>query len=310
MQRSMWQRVVVAAMVVLSLTGVACGKKKAATKKKGEAIDTALHDALPAAIKKAGFLRVGSDIEYPPVESFAADGKTPQGIDVELAIAIARKLGLKLRFENDTDFAGIITALQAGRFDIIMSAMNDTAERRGKGVHFIDYFTAGTSILVAKGNPQHITSLDSLCGKTVAVQKGTTQETDTIPGQQPKCTAAKQPKITVIAPEKATDALLQVKSGRAVAALEDSPVAAYDSKTSGGGNDFQVVGDILDVGRYGIAVPATCANPCADANAPKQLLDAVRGALKDIIADGTYDRVLANFGAQSGALKTAAVDGG
>jgi polar amino acid transport system substrate-binding protein len=179
--------------------------------------------------------------------------------------------------------------------------MNDTAERRGKGVDFIDYFRAGTSVLGKKGNPQNIQSLDDLCGKTVAVQKGTVQETDIHASQQSKCTAAGKPKIDVLTFEKDTDALQQVKTGRAVADPEDFPVAAYNQKISGNGNDFQVVGTPgFEVGQYGIAVPKE----------QTKLRDALRAALKAVIADGTYDRILKKWNVTGGALKAAPLNGG
>jgi polar amino acid transport system substrate-binding protein len=212
---------------------------------------------------------------------------------------MAGQLGVKATFVNDTDFAGIIGALKSGRFDIVMSSMNDTEERRGNGVDFVDYFIAGTSLLVKKGNPEKITSLDDLCGKTVAVQKGTTQETDSLPAAIKKCTDAKKDTIKVLAFEKDTDALQQVKIGRASAIAEDSPVAAYNAKTSGNGADFEVTGEITDVGQYGIAVPTD----------NTKLRDAMQAALKAIIANGTYDKILAKWGVSSGALKTAAING-
>jgi polar amino acid transport system substrate-binding protein len=288
--------------VALTIGAAACGDEK---KESGggssptTTSDAPLADLLPADIAKAGQIKVGSDIEYPPVESFKEGTQTPEGIDIDLANAMGEQLGVSIKFVNDTDFAGIISALKSGRFDIIMSAMNDTAERRGNGVDFIDYFTAGTAILVKKGNPEQIKGLDDLCGKTVAVQKGTVQETDTLPPQSKKCTDAKKGAITVLPFEKDTDALQQVKIGRAVAIVEDSPVASFNAKTSGGGADFEVTGDITDVGQYGIAVPKE----------NTKLRDALQAALKAIIADGTYDKVLAKWGATAGALKTAAING-
>jgi polar amino acid transport system substrate-binding protein len=288
--------------VALAASIAACGKSKNDNPTVGGGTATTASGArakLPDAIIKAGEIKVGSDIEYPPVEFFKEGTQEPQGLDVDIANALGKKLGVKVTFVNDTDFAGIISALKAGRFDIIMSAMNDTAERRGKGVDLIDYFTAGTSILVTKGNPRKISSLDDLCGKAVAVQKGTTQETATLPAQKKKCTDAKKGDITVLSFEKDTDALQQVKIGRAAAIVEDSPVALYNAKTAGGGADFETTGAPTDVAMYGIAVPKE----------NTQLRDALRAALKAIIADGTYERVLDTWGVGSGALKTASLNG-
>jgi polar amino acid transport system substrate-binding protein len=245
-------------------------------------------------------LRVGSDIEYAPIEFYKENSQEAQGLDVDLAQALGAKLGMTVTFINDTDFAGIIGALRTGRFDIVMSAMNDTAERRGKGVDFIDYFRAGSSILVQKGNPKQVKGLDDLCGATVAVQKGTTQDTDILTPHEAKCRAA-GPVLTVLRFEKDVDALQQVKNGRAVANLEDFPVAAYNAATSGGGADFDVIPQqVGDVGVYGIAVPT-------DNGA---LRDRLRDALRAIIDDGTYDRILTRWNVSAGALKTAAVNGG
>jgi polar amino acid transport system substrate-binding protein len=92
-----------------------------------------------------------------------------------------------------------------------------------------------------------------------------------------------------------------VKNGRAVADLEDFPVAAYNASTSGGGADFDVVpGQVGDVGSYGIAVPST----------NKALRDSLQAALGAIIKDGTYDKILARWNVSAGALKTAPVNGG
>lgn len=252
---------------------------------------------LPASIQQSKQIKVGSDVAYAPVEFFKEGTQEVQGIDWDLAQALGSKLGVKFTFSNTT-FDGIIPALKAKRFDIIMSAMSDTPERQ-KQVDFVDYFNAGTSILVKKGNPEGIQSLDDLCGKTIALQKGTTQ-VDVATEQQGKCTAAGKPKINVLTYDKDTDAQLQVRSGRAIADMNDFPVAAYAAKTLGGGNEFEVVGEQIGAGPYGIGVLKD----------NTQLRDALQGALKALIADGTYDQILQKWNVTKGALKTAAINGG
>jgi polar amino acid transport system substrate-binding protein len=280
----------------------ACGSssKPAASGSSTTTASGSLLSKLPADIQSSKEIKVGSDIEYAPIEFFKEGTEEVQGVDYDLAQAMGAKLGVKMTFVNDTDFAGIILAMQSGRFDIIMSAMNDNAERRGKGVDFIDYFSAGSGIIVAKGNPNGITSLADLCGQTVAVQKGTVQDTDIITPQIKTCDTAGK-KLVVLRFEKDSDALQQVKNGRAVANFEDFPVAAYNAKTAGGGNDFEVVEtQVGEVGSYGIAVSAK----------DTQLRDALQAALQAVIADGTYDQILATWGVEKGALKTAALNGG
>ncbi len=259
--------------------------------------DAALAAKLPAAVASAGVVKVGSDVSYAPVEFFDTDGKTVTGIDPDLAKAVGDKLGVRFEFTNAT-FDGLIPAVQSKRFDIVWSAMSDTKDRQAK-LDFVDYFNAGTSILVKKGNPEKINSLDDLCGKTVALQRGTTQE-DVATKQQDACKTAGKPAINVLPFDKDTDALTQIKSGRAVADVNDFPVAAYNAKTSGGGNDFQVVGEQIAAGPYGVGLRKE----------DTQLRDAVQGALNAIIADGTYDKVLAKWNVEKGSLKQAAINGG
>jgi polar amino acid transport system substrate-binding protein len=294
--------VTVAAALIAS--AAACGSSAKSGSSGGTttapAGSAALFSKLPASIQASKQIKVGSDIEYAPIEFFKVGTQQTQGVDYDLGQALGQKLGVKVTFIDDTDFAGIIGALQAGRFDIIMSAMNDTAARRAKGADFIDYFTAGTSILVQKGNPKGIKTLDDLCGQTVAVQKGTVQDTDLLTPQVAKCKSTAKP-LNVLRFEKDTDALQQVKNGRAIANLEDFPVAAYNARTSGGGNDFEAV-DVPGIGPgdYGIAV----------LKSNTTLRDAVQAALKAVIADGTYDQILAKWNVTAGALKTAAINAG
>ena len=271
--------------------GAATGTSPTAT-----ASGAPLAEALPQAVRDAGVLKVGSDIAYAPVEFFDTDGKTVMGIDPDIAKAMESQLGIRFEFQNGT-FDGLITSLRSKRIDLVMSALSDTPERQ-KLVDFVDYFTAGTSILVKKGNPEKITGLDDFCGKTIALQRGTTQE-DVAKAQAAKCKAAGKP-LKVLAFDRDTEALLQVKQGRAVADMNDFPVAAYNAKISGGGNDFEVVGEQIEAGPYGIGVRKE----------DTQLRDALQKALQAIIDNGEYAKVLEKWNVAQGAVTTATVNGG
>src|SRR5207237_1176146 len=124
----------------------------------------------PANIARAGKIVFCSDISYPPEEFFK--GRTVMGSDVDIGKDVARRMGVKAEFAN-TGFDGIIAALLADKCDAIISGMNDNADRR-KQVDFVDYLSVGQSVMVQKGNPAHIRSLNDLSGKTVGVEVGTT----------------------------------------------------------------------------------------------------------------------------------------
>ncbi|PRH80081.1 atrA protein [Streptomyces solincola] len=265
-----------------------------------------LFDKLPKKYQDAGKIKVGTDAAYAPME-FEEGGKIV-GIDPDIAAAIGKQLGVTFEFTSGT-FDGLISSLNTGRQDLVMSAMSDTKARQeglddtgkkvGKGVDFVDYFTSGVSLLVKKGNPEKITTLDDLCGKKVAVQRGTIYE-DTFKKQAKTCESGKKGKLTIEAFDTDAEAQTRVKSGGAVADLNDYPVAAHIAKTAGGGNDFEVAGGQLDAGPFGIAVAK--GNP--------ELRDAVKAALDAIIKNGEYAKVLEKWDVKNSAVTEATVNGG
>src|SRR3990172_5214414 len=119
-----------------------------------------------------GKLLIGSDIAYAPLEFYQTGTETPDGLDVDLAKAIAEALGVEGEFLN-TGFDGAIAALNTDEFDAVMSAMTIDADR-SKLVDFVPYLNVGVGIVVPAGNPNSIGGLDDLCGLTVAVQLGPT----------------------------------------------------------------------------------------------------------------------------------------
>jgi polar amino acid transport system substrate-binding protein len=175
--------------------------------------------------------------------------------------------------------------------------LDDDGKKIGKGVDFVDYYTSGVSLVVKKGNPQGIKSLADVCGKQVAVQRGTVYET-TFKNQAKKCPAGK--KLSIQSFDTDAEAQTRVKAGGAVADLNDSPVAAYLAKTSGGGKDFDVVGDQIGGGPFGIAVSKDNSG----------LRDALKQALDAIIADGSYKKVLEKWDVTDSAVDKAVLNGG
>ncbi|MFJ8043038.1 ABC transporter substrate-binding protein [Kitasatospora sp. NPDC096147] len=284
-----------ALIATASLVLTACGDdKKDDTTAAGSSAP--LYSKLPADIQKAGVVKVGSEVAYAPVEY--KDGGKITGIDPDLADALGKQLGVKFQIQ-DAGFDTLITSLSTKRIDLIMSAMTDNKDRQGKGVDFVDYFKAGTSILVQKGNPKGIKSLDDLCGQTVALQKATVNE-ETAQAQSEKCKTAGKPEITIQGYEHDGEALLKLKSGAAVADLNDYPVAAYNAQTSGGGKDFEVVGEQIDPGLYGIGV----------AKDNTQLRDAVKAGIEALIANGEYAKILDKYNVKLGAVDSVTVNGG
>ncbi|WP_055610357.1 ABC transporter substrate-binding protein [Streptomyces phaeochromogenes] len=265
-----------------------------------------LADQLPKAVRDKGVIKVGSDIAYAPVEFKDDSGKTV-GIDPDLADAMGKQLGVKFEFENGT-FDTLLTGLRSKRYDIAMSAMTDTKDRQegidadtgkkvGEGVDFLDYFTAGVSIYTKQGDDQGIKTWDDLCGKKIVVQRNTVSN-DLAKDQAKKCPAGK--KLSIEAFDNDQQAQTRLRAGGADAGSSDFPVAAYAAKTSGGGKDFVVVGDQVEAAPYGIAI----------AKSNTELRDALKAALDAIIKNGEYDKIIAKWGVEAGAVKEATLNGG
>ncbi|MCA6093761.1 ABC transporter substrate-binding protein [Streptomyces sp. SCA3-4] len=294
----------------LLLTGCGDQRDKTTTGNGAESArgsDAPLYGKLPKRIQDSKLLKVGSDIAYPPVE-FKKDGKTV-GIDPDIAAALGKQLGVKVEFNNGT-FDALLTGLRSKRYDIAMSAMTDTKDRQegidpktkkkvAEGVDFVDYFNAGVSIYTKKGDTKDIKGWEDLCGKKIAVQRGTVSH-DLAKSQSEKCEKDEKDAIGIEAFDTDLEAQTRLKAGGVDAVSSDFPVAAYAVKTSGGGNDFETVGEQVEAAPYGIAV--------AKDNA--QLRDALKEALEAIIKNGEYEKVVKTWGVDAGAVKEAKINGG
>lgn len=270
-----WFRLVwLAAAVAAALTlFVACGDDE-----EEEAAIPELED---------GVLKVGSDIAYAPIEFFEEGTQNPQGLDIDLANALAEELGVEAEFEN-TGFDGIIGALNASRFDILMSAMTVTEERE-KEIDFIPYFRAGTDILVAKGNPKNISGIEDLSGLTVGVQIGTIQ-VDQLQAANEQLSADGKPEINVLTFDQNPLAVEQLRTGRADAVIADSPVVANDARLSDG--ELEALGLAIEAAPYGIGVRKESA----------ELKAALEEALQTLTENGTYEEILSEWGLEGGAI--------
>ena len=270
---------IIAAAAVLAAAAAGCGSggDKAAS----------------SAAKSAGVVRVATDATFPPFEYMGADNQSMQGFDIDLGNELGKRLGSRVQFAQ-LSFDGLIPALRGGRYDLIMAGMADLPERE-RQVDFVNYFRSGLGILVKKGNPEGISSLADLCGKTVALQKGTAQ-VDLVTKQNATCAQ----KIDVRTFPAETDAQLQVRTGRAVADVTDFPVAVYTARTAGGGDQFEVARTPqYDTTLYGIAV----------SKSETQLRDKVKRTLEALVADGTYKRLLEKWGLGRLAIDEISVNG-
>jgi polar amino acid transport system substrate-binding protein len=255
------------------------------------ATDSKIAAEVPAKLKSKTLV-VAADATYAPNEFIGSNGKTVEGMDPDLAKALAAVMGVKVKVVN-ASFDGIIPGLAAGKYDLGMSSFTDTKERQ-KTVDFVTYFQAGTSFYTKSGGPT-INSLADLCGHSVGVERGTTQADDST-AQNGKCKSAGKSGVKVSVYPDQNAANLSISSGRAQVGMADSPVAAYIVKQSNG--QFTLTGKSYNTAPYGIAIPK--GNGMA-----KPILDAV----KVLMSDGTYKAILTKWGIQSGAITNPKING-
>jgi len=256
-------------------------------------VDPKVAAEVPAKVKSKGTLVVAADATYAPNEFIGSNGHTVMGMDADLAQALTAVLGLKAKVVN-ASFDTIIPGLASGKYDLGMSSFTDTKARE-KVVDFVTYFSAGTSFYVKASGGPAIRSLGDLCGRSVAVERGTTQASDAT-AQDAKCKRAGKPGVKVRVYPDQNAANLALSSGREQVGMADSPVAAYIVKKSGGA--FKLSGKPYGTAPYGIAIPK--GNGMA-----KPVLD----ALKVLMRDGVYKSVLAKWGILSGAISRPKING-
>lgn len=188
-------------------------------------VDDAVAELVPEDIKSTGTLNIGSDASYAPNEFLGDDGKTVEGMDVELFDAAAAKMGLKTKWSN-ASFDSLILGVSSDKYDVAVSSFTINDERK-KQVNMISYFDAGTQWVTAKGNPGKVDPKDP-CGATVGVQKGTVQF-DELEELNKKC----DDKIKLVVEQEQSKVTASLVSGKTEAMAADSPISLYAVKQQG-----------------------------------------------------------------------------
>ncbi|MBU2597995.1 MAG: basic amino acid ABC transporter substrate-binding protein [Actinobacteria bacterium] len=220
---------------------------------------------------KEGYLTVGTDAAYPPLENVEAGEFV--GFDIDLVKEIANGLGLEAEIIN-TAWDGIFPALIAHKFDVVISAVTIT-EDRDKEMDFSDPYLDSDQSIATKDDSGIKTKAD-LKDKILGVQIGTTGE----------LTAKEIDEEMGVAEIKTYDDILlafeDLKAGRIDAIINDIPTSAYIVKDN---PELVIVEKIITNEKYGIVfAPDT-----------PELLKAVNKVLKEMKEDGTYDQIYSKW---------------
>jgi polar amino acid transport system substrate-binding protein len=218
------------ATLALALAATGCGgddSNESDTPAAGKAAGSA-----PGPIADEGKITACMDVSFPPMEYFESAGaRTPVGFDVDLISAIAKQWGVTPEF-SQTSFDGLLPALSGGRCDVVASGIFVTEERT-KTFPAVPYYKSSRVLLVREGNPEGITALEDLSGKTAATQVATEYE-KTLKKLDADLKAQGKQGINIQTYPKASDAVQQLVVGRAVAVYTQDTEAAFRSKAQPG----------------------------------------------------------------------------
>jgi polar amino acid transport system substrate-binding protein len=309
MTKTNWYRRarIAAGTVVCSLSVVACGSSSAGSSSSSstpasstagsagaKALDPAAAALLPSSIKSSGVIRDGVNAAFAPFEDVSSSGKIV-GLDIDLAQAIARALGVKLQIEN-TGFPNLVPGVQSGRYDMSESGLTDDRVREA-AVGFTDYARDGTSLLVPKGNSNNLT-LSTVCGKMIAVVAASSQAQIAVPQLDKACSSAGKPSLKLLTLPQSSDPVVALSSGRAEGAIVDT-VSAVTAVRAAPDKLQLAPGKEIDSSVLGIAIAK---------DGP--LLGATEKAIDFLISDGTYAKVFKKWGLPQIMVTRAQINGG
>jgi polar amino acid transport system substrate-binding protein len=245
------------------------------------AVDENARALLPQSVKDKGTLTVAIELKSAPSSFLAEDGRTPTGFNPDLSRLIAKKLGLQLEIV-DVGFDTIIPALQGNRYDMTVSSMSATAERVA-AVDMISYLKLGSSIVVAKGNPDGY-AVDNLCGRQVVVTKGSIQATKRLPEvSKSQCEDHGKPAIEGIILPSVQDAMTQLSSGRVKAVYYDTTSVLWAATQQP--DRFEVLTPQVNESVVAVALPKG-----------GELTPAVQAAIQSILPSPEYQEWLQRWG--------------
>jgi histidine transport system substrate-binding protein len=232
--------------------------------------------ATGAMAKEWKTVRIGVDASYPPFESMAPNGQMV-GFDVDLTKALCAKMNVRCVWIAQ-DFDGIIPALKGKKYDIIVSSLTVTDKRREQ-IDFSDKLFDAPARMIAKAGSPLLPTAESLKGKRVGVEQGTTQEAYAKAYWEPKG-------VTIVEYQNQDQVYADLTTGRLDAALQDELQADAGFLKTPRGKGFAWAGpEVKDAKTIGEGTAIGVRKEDGDLKAK------LNKALADIHQDGTFKRL-------------------
>lgn len=254
--------------------------------------DPALKSLLPADILKRGYIVAGTNPNTPPTTFYKEDNKTLAGREIDIMNAVGERLGIAVQWRDTGGFDNIIPGLKTGRYDVALSNINATPARL-KQIDFVGYYSASLLGIISRKDAgvTPFKSLNDVCGKEVGAGSGTTQVTR-LEEASKACEKAGKPPIRVaIFPDRPAG-VQAVVSGRVPFFLGPYEGLLWQTK---------VIKPLTMSGEITVSdAPVSVAFPKASPLEP-----AVQAALNSLIKDGSYRKILDNWGIGFGAVTEA-----
>lgn len=274
------------------------GKSNKSSKVPKQKFNKALHDALPADIKKSGVLKSVNTGSFPPYE-IVKSGNKMSGASADMATAIGQILGVKITHTTIDGLGSVLSGMKAHRYDLALGPIGDYKDRQGKA-KFVDWVQEHVVFAVPKGNPAHITGLKSTCGTRIAVQAAGSAE-QVIKQQSKKCVADGKKKVSVQTYKDQPSSILAVRSNRADGFFSSQAPLTYFVQKSKGQLELAGVGK-----RNGFPPLYQGATVPTDSPLAKILLK----AFKTLHKNGTYSTIMKSWGLENNELKTPGINQG
>lgn len=258
------------------------------------AFDHSLHDRLPKEILERNVVRVSTTAYTPPLTFYAADNRQIVGINADIVGSLEYLFGIRFEMTDLGNFSAVVPTLRARRFDMSIGGFYDTVQAEQQ-VDLVNFIRDGMVIMVKRGNPEGIRSVEDLCGKTVAVTMAT--PTEEVVLRQAKLCA--EP-INVMSMPKITDVLLSLRTGRASAIVGGYITGVYTTtRQIGNGAGLEAIQNAkMGEGQLGIVF----------AKNNEQLRDAIQAGLQRLIDTGAYQAILEKWGVAPLAIQKATIN--